>query len=115
MSTTRSITLALAAAAAFATPLLAGATANAQERVIADRAVAQPQPPTSQRMTKQLARRLASAFAVRSSFDEVQIFERENVIAVFIPEPTFGVAGPALHVKVRPPADPEEVREQLWG
>ena len=49
MSTTRSITLALAAAAALATPLLAGATANAQDRPVAGRQAIAP-PPTTQRM-----------------------------------------------------------------
>lgn len=66
-------------------------------------------------MTKQVGRQLATYFPVRSSFDEVQIFERDNVISLFIPEPMFGVPGPALLVKARPPANPEEVREQLWS
>ena len=70
--------------------------------------------PEEQRLTKKVARQLANYFPVRSSFDQMQIFERQNVIALFIPESMFGVAGPALHVKARPPANPDEVHEQLW-
>ncbi len=71
------------------------------------------EPPAAQRMTKNVAQKLANYFPVRSNFDKIQIFERQNVIALFFPEPMFGVDGPALHVKARAPADPEEVREQL--
>lgn len=71
--------------------------------------------PVEQRMTRPFARRLEKAFPVRSSFDETQIFERPNVIAVWFPQSPFTGRGPRLHIKVRPPANREDVARELWG
>jgi uncharacterized protein (TIGR02996 family) len=71
----------------------------------------QPEP---ENVTKKRARRLANFFPVHSRFDETQIFERQNVIALVIPESLFTGDRPCIHVKVRPPANPDEVVNELW-
>jgi hypothetical protein len=70
--------------------------------------------PGAQKMTKPFARRLASAFPVHSRFDETRIYERANVIALWIPRSLFTGDVPHVHVKVRPPANPDEVDHELW-
>jgi uncharacterized protein (TIGR02996 family) len=71
--------------------------------------------PGAQKTAKPFARRLASYFPVRSDFDGTLIFERPNVIVLWMPQSLFTEEGPHLHVKVRPPANPDEVYDQLWA
>lgn len=69
---------------------------------------------TRQNMTKKVVRQLANYFPVQSEFDGIQMFERHNVIALWIPESLLTGDRPCLHVKVRPPANPEDVHTELW-
>jgi hypothetical protein len=70
--------------------------------------------PGQQKMTKKFARQLANCFPVRGDFDGTQLFERDNAIALWAPESPFDGCSPCLHVKVRPPADQDEVLSQLF-
>ncbi|MCE9562266.1 MAG: TIGR02996 domain-containing protein [Planctomycetes bacterium] len=72
------------------------------------------EPPAEQRMTQKFARRLAKYFPVRSNFDETQIYERSNVIALWIPKSPFTGNDPCIHVKARSEADRAEVHTALW-
>jgi uncharacterized protein (TIGR02996 family) len=67
-----------------------------------------------QKMTKKFARQLANFFPVHAHFDETQIFERSNVIALWMPVSLFTGHRPCFHLNVRPPPDPYEVLDQLF-
>ncbi|MFO0824109.1 MAG: hypothetical protein U0792_13515 [Gemmataceae bacterium] len=68
-----------------------------------------------QQMTKAFARRLANCFRVRSSFDELQLFERPNALAMWGPQSQLIGRDPVIRVWWRSPADREEIETALWG
>ncbi len=67
-----------------------------------------------QKMTKKFARQLAKCFPVRSHFDELQLFERPNVIALWVPESPFNGEAPCFRLMARTRANWEEVFDQLF-
>lgn len=66
-------------------------------------------------MSKQFARRLANTFPVRSSFDGLQVFERPNAVALWMPRPYFTRTDPHIKVWWRSERDHEEVWRELSG
>jgi uncharacterized protein (TIGR02996 family) len=71
--------------------------------------------PERQKMTKAFARRLAKAFPVRSSFDDLQLFERSNALALWVPSSPVTGRDPVVRVWVRPPANRAEIETAVLG
>lgn len=71
--------------------------------------------PEPQQMTKAFARRLAKCFPVRSSFDELQLFERPNALVLWVAQSQLGGREPRIWVWRRSDAVREEIDAALWG
>lgn len=56
---------------------------------------------------------MANYFPVRSHFDEMQLFERPNVIALWFPMSPFNNEAPAFHLKARRRNDLDEFYAHL--
>lgn len=66
-----------------------------------------------QEMTEEFARQLADYFPVRSHFDEMQLFERPNMIALWFPVSPFNYDAPAFHLMARRRRDLDKFSDQF--